>query len=107
MCNTRVFVSPVRRRRPSMLSMQPRSPSTTAGAPLAAMFAHFSSTIAVEISKVALEAMFLQAPDLFDRLGALLADRQRRLGEPQAAPGRASEIIDAMKRLFGRPSLSH
>ncbi len=51
--------------------------------------------------------MFLQAPDLFDRLGALLADRQRRLGEPQAAPGRASEIIDAMKRLFGRPSLSH
>jgi len=50
MCSTRVDVSPVRRRRPSMFSMQPRSPSTTVSAPLALMFAHFSSTIAVEMS---------------------------------------------------------
>ena len=77
------------------------------GARRAATVTALESTIAVEISKVALEAMFLQAPDLFDRLGALLADRQRRLDEPQAAPRRASEIIDAMRRLFGRPSVSH
>src|SRR6185369_10438829 len=36
-CSTRVFASPRRRSLPSMLSMQPRSPSTTASAPLAAM----------------------------------------------------------------------
>ena len=33
-----------------MFSMQPRSPSTTAFAPLSRIFAHFSSTIAVEIA---------------------------------------------------------
>ena len=32
-CSTCVFVSPRRRSRPSMFSMQPRSPSTTASAP--------------------------------------------------------------------------
>ena len=41
-CSTRVFASPRLRSRPSMLSMQPRSPSTTACAPLAAMCAHFA-----------------------------------------------------------------
>src|SRR6476620_8718412 len=49
MCSTRVVASPVRRSLPSMFSMQPRSPSTTAPAPLARMFSHFSSTIAVEM----------------------------------------------------------
>ncbi|KGD25734.1 hypothetical protein DO72_5727 [Burkholderia pseudomallei] len=49
-CSTRVSRSPVRRSRPSMFSMQPRSPSTTAPAPVARTFAHFSSTIAVEMS---------------------------------------------------------
>src|SRR5262245_13837312 len=49
-CSTFVLVSPRRRRRPSMLSRQPRSPRTTASAPLAAILAHLRSAIWVEIS---------------------------------------------------------
>src|SRR5215470_8020691 len=49
-CSTRVLASPFRRSRPSMLRMHPRSPSTTASAPLAAMFRHLLSASRADIS---------------------------------------------------------
>src|SRR6185369_15854073 len=50
MCSTRVVSSPRRRKRPSILSRQPRLPPTTASAPTLAIEAHLRSTICVEMS---------------------------------------------------------
>src|SRR5439155_175313 len=49
-CNTRVLLSPRRRKRPSILRIQPKSPSTTASAPLLAICWHLLSARRVEIS---------------------------------------------------------
>src|SRR5258706_1258694 len=49
-CRTWVLVSPRRRKRPSMLSMQPRSPSTIASAPVASALSHLLSASRVEIA---------------------------------------------------------
>ena len=49
-CSTCVSVSPLRRRRPSMFSIQPRSPSTIASAPVASAFSHLLSAMRVETS---------------------------------------------------------
>src|SRR5258706_9934904 len=49
-CNTFVLMSPRRRSRPSMFSMHPKSPKTTASAPESAMFWHLLSASRAEIS---------------------------------------------------------
>src|SRR5262249_17858475 len=49
-CSTFVFASPRRRSRPSMFSMQPRSPRTTASAPEPSMWTHLLSASLEEIS---------------------------------------------------------
>ncbi|SHE65373.1 Cyclic nucleotide-binding domain-containing protein [Kaistia soli DSM 19436] len=80
--------------------------SLLTGARRAATVTAIDTTIAVEITKVALEAMFLRSPDLLDRMGALLAERRAKLGgpdAPRASESRAREIVEAMRRMFGRP----
>ncbi len=80
--------------------------SLLTGARRAATVTALETTIAVEITKVALEALFQRSPELLDRMGALLAERRTRLLGPAALPAsesRAREIIEAMRRLFGRP----
>ncbi len=79
--------------------------SLLTGARRAATVTALETTIAVEITKVALEALFMRSPDLLDKMGGLLADRRARLDErsaPRAGDSRTSEIIEAMRRLFGR-----
>lgn len=76
--------------------------SLLTGARRAATVTALEATIAVEIPKVALEAMFQRSPDLLDRLGKLLAERRARLQDaPRGEASRASEIVEAMRRLFG------
>lgn len=83
--------------------------SLLTGARRAATVTAVETTIAVEITKVALEAMFLRSPELLDTMGALLAERRSRLGGPDArrvGESRPIEIIEAMRRMFGRPPVS-
>ena len=79
--------------------------SMLTGARRAATVTAVETTIAVEITKVALEALFKRSPDLLERMGKLLADRKARLTDQSAArpaESRTGEIIEAMRRLFGR-----
>ncbi|HWJ72035.1 MAG TPA: cyclic nucleotide-binding domain-containing protein [Kaistia sp.] len=79
--------------------------SMLTGARRAATVTAIETTIAVEITKVALEAMFRRSPELLDRMGALLAERRARLSlpdAPRATENRTREIIEAMRRLFVR-----
>ncbi len=79
--------------------------SLLTGARRAATVTALETTIAVEITKVALEALFMRSPDLLDRMGGLLADRRARLEDrasARAGESRTREIIEAMRRLFSR-----
>ncbi len=56
MCRTRVASSPRRRKRPSMLIRQPRSPPTTASAPTLAIAAPVGGTVSISATTYAVGA---------------------------------------------------
>lgn len=83
--------------------------SLMTGARRAATVTSLEASEVIEINKVAIEAMFQNAPDLLDRFGAMLAVRKAeldRVSDEEAARGglgqRTHEIIGAMRRFFGR-----
>jgi CRP/FNR family cyclic AMP-dependent transcriptional regulator len=83
--------------------------SLMTGARRAATVTTMERTRVVEISKVALEAVLAESPELVDRFGAFLARRRAELDEinddehaRRILGIRTDEIVDAMRRLFGR-----
>jgi CRP-like cAMP-binding protein len=56
---------------------------------------------ALEITKPALEEMFARAPDLIDRFGAVLAERQATLSRVAAEAATPQDIASRIRRFFG------
>jgi CRP-like cAMP-binding protein len=59
--------------------------------------------VALEITKVALEEILARAPDLIDRFGTVLADRQAELDKVQTevASANKDDLIRQIRRFFG------
>lgn len=59
--------------------------------------------VALEITKVALEEILARAPDLIDRFGTVLADRQAALDKVQTevASANKDDLIRQIRRFFG------
>lgn len=83
--------------------------SLMTGARRAATVTTMEPTRVLEISKVALEHVLADAPDLVDRFGAFLAKRRAELDQisddehaHRILGIRTDEIVGTMRRLFGR-----
>lgn len=83
--------------------------SLMTGARRAATVTTIERTRVVEISKVALESVLTDSPELVEELGAFLAKRRAELEHISSEEHahrlfgmRTDEIVEAMRRLFGR-----
>jgi CRP-like cAMP-binding protein len=83
--------------------------SLMTGARRAATVTTIERTRVVEISKVALEGVLVDSPELVERFGAFLARRRAELEQitddehaHRILGIRTDEIVEAMRRLFGR-----
>ena len=59
-----------------------------------------SEVVALEVTKFSLEAILARAPELIDRFGEILAERQAALDQLNAPPPPKDDIVSQIRRFF-------